>query len=52
MELINVVEVEPEPTPTPEPEQPKKGCKKKSLNLIISLTSVFSLLFVLLRKKH
>lgn len=52
LELINVVPSDPEPEPTPTPEPEKKGCKKKSLISIISLTSLLSAVLVIFRKKH
>ena len=52
-ELINVVPETPEtPTNPEEPKEEKKGCKKKSLSFIISLTSIFSLLVLVFKKKH
>lgn len=52
LELINVVaEPEPDPEPTPTPSE-KKGCKKKALSSIISLSSLLSVLFIFLKKKH
>lgn len=52
-ELINVV---PETPETPEnqetPKEEKKGCKKKSLNLVISLASILCVFVLIFKKKH
>lgn len=49
-ELINVV---PETPETPEnPKEEKKGCKKKSFNLVISLASILSVFVLIFKKKH
>jgi len=52
-ELINVVPETPETPENPEtPKEEKKGCKKKSLNLVISLASILSVFVLIFKKKH
>ena len=52
-ELINVVPETPETPENPEtPKEEKKGCKKKSFNLVISLASILSVFVLIFKKKH